>query len=155
MQKSRSHDDGSESYAPAGTARARIARQGARQTQGRSPSSSPTRTTPGEAIQHLPLDASTTPDISFTNIDKEGNVGAYTEGIGAYTEGTTERDNNLSPDSGNSSRKVKLETKELGQIVSDQAASIETNIETEVELVTTLSNSRLQLLLKDLKDTRV
>src|SRR6218665_1149435 len=44
MQKSKSHDDASDSYAPAGTARARIARHGARlmHSSSRSPSSSPT-----------------------------------------------------------------------------------------------------------------
>ena len=43
MQKSKSHDDANDSYAPAGTARGRIARHGARLLQQtRSPSSSPT-----------------------------------------------------------------------------------------------------------------
>lgn len=50
MQKSKSHDDASDSYAPAGTARGRIARHGARLLHSsRSPSSSPTYSPPTEA----------------------------------------------------------------------------------------------------------
>lgn len=50
MQKSKSHDDASDAYAPAGTARGRIARHGARLLHSsRSPSSSPTHPSPAGA----------------------------------------------------------------------------------------------------------
>ncbi|KAK3087178.1 hypothetical protein FSP39_002695 [Pinctada imbricata] len=51
IQRSKSHDDPHSAVIAPGTARGRIARQGARMVRSRSPSSSPVRAAPG---QHLP-----------------------------------------------------------------------------------------------------
>lgn len=79
MQKSKSHDDASDVYAPVGTARGRIARQGARLVQSRSPSSSPTRSAQHASGEPVRMQAYVSKCESVESLNDEENSSLLTK----------------------------------------------------------------------------